>query len=398
MPDVNPLLSNVAPPQNTAAPRAGGNNASNAADNDDKQQHFANVLRDKTANTQAPKNDARAPAQADTDKSKVTAKDAKDAKDEDKSDDKSKPADPKDLAAALMAAAQQQQPAPPDATVAAAAAAAAAAANAANSAKTDVRGGTTAGDGKDVLGLGGDARAGAGRAADPRAGLFTDTAAGAQADAAGAKTGAGSFDSTLDTLMGRLRQEAGKDGDPKAATDSSTSTLAMLMPANQTTQAQQTAAVQRPSTLIEAPVGSPLFADEAAQRVTWLAKSGVEHAEIRVTPPDMGPIQVSIEMKQNEATINFTVHQTDTRVAVEDSLHRLEAMLADSGISLAQANVGQGSAGQSQAGGGSGNRGSGRGTGGSGNGGDGGNAGGIDAVGGASPRQGGVRGLVDTFA
>jgi flagellar hook-length control protein FliK len=98
-------------------------------------------------------------------------------------------------------------------------------------------------------------------------------------------------------------------------------------------------------------VGSPLFANEAAQRVTWLARNGIEHAEIRVTPPDMGPIQVSIDMHDNEATINFVVTQTDTRVALEDSLHQLEEMLAESGIALSQASVGQQDAGQSFAGG-----------------------------------------------
>ena len=123
----------------------------------------------------------------------------------------------------------------------------------------------------------------------------------------------------------------------------------MLMPSQNASPAQPNTSL-RPTSLIEAPVGTPLFADEAAQRVTWMAKNGIEHAEIRVTPPDMGPIQVSIDMHHNEATINFVVTQTDTRVALEDSLHRLEEMLADSGISLAQANVGQQDAGQSQQG------------------------------------------------
>jgi flagellar hook-length control protein FliK len=81
-----------------------------------------------------------------------------------------------------------------------------------------------------------------------------------------------------------------------------------------------------------------------------MAANGIEHAEIRVNPPNMGPIQVTIDMHQNEASIHFVVSQTDTRVAVEDSLHRLEAMLADSGIALSQASVGQRDAGQAYAG------------------------------------------------
>jgi flagellar hook-length control protein FliK len=91
---------------------------------------------------------------------------------------------------------------------------------------------------------------------------------------------------------------------------------------------------------IEAPVGSPRFVDETAQQVTWLVKNGLSEAEIRVKPADMGPISVRIEMNQNEATLTFAVSQPETRAAVQDSLHRLTEMLADSGISLGQANVG----------------------------------------------------------
>ena len=74
--------------------------------------------------------------------------------------------------------------------------------------------------------------------------------------------------------------------------------------------------------------------------MTWLAKNGIEHAEIRVKPAEMGPISVRIEMHGNEALISFAVTQPDTRVAVEDAMHRLEEMLAESGIALGQANVG----------------------------------------------------------
>jgi flagellar hook-length control protein FliK len=80
--------------------------------------------------------------------------------------------------------------------------------------------------------------------------------------------------------------------------------------------------------------------DETAQQVTWLVKNGLSEAEIRVKPADMGPISVRIEMNQNEATLSFAVTQAETRGAVQDSLHRLTEMLAESGISLGEANVG----------------------------------------------------------
>lgn len=101
---------------------------------------------------------------------------------------------------------------------------------------------------------------------------------------------------------------------------------------------------------IEAPVGTARFIDQAAQRVTWMAKNGVEHAEIRVRPAELGPITVRIELANNEVMVNFAVAQPDTRVAVEDALHRLEEMLAENGLAMSGANVGaQGSDGDEPA-------------------------------------------------
>ena len=94
------------------------------------------------------------------------------------------------------------------------------------------------------------------------------------------------------------------------------------------------------SIAIDAAVGTPRFTDETAQQVTWMAKNGIEQAEIRVKPAELGPISVKIEMNQGEAIISFAVTQPETRVAVEDALHRLQEMLAESGISLGQTSVG----------------------------------------------------------
>ena len=91
---------------------------------------------------------------------------------------------------------------------------------------------------------------------------------------------------------------------------------------------------------IEAPVGSPRFADETAQKVTWMVKNGLAEAEIRVRPADLGPISVRIEMNHNEALISFAVTQPESRAAVQDALHRLTEMLAEQGISLGEASVG----------------------------------------------------------
>jgi len=97
---------------------------------------------------------------------------------------------------------------------------------------------------------------------------------------------------------------------------------------------------------VHAPLQSPAFPEEAAQRMTWLVKNGVESASLRVTPPDMGPIEIRIRLTQDEATIAFAVTQPESGRAIEDAMPRLREMLLESGISLGHTSVESGNGGQ----------------------------------------------------
>ncbi|MBK6980946.1 MAG: flagellar hook-length control protein FliK [Betaproteobacteria bacterium] len=90
---------------------------------------------------------------------------------------------------------------------------------------------------------------------------------------------------------------------------------------------------------IATPVASPAFADAAATRVAWLAAQGVERAEIAVTPPDLGPVEAHISIRDGEATILFVAASPEARQALEDSLPRLAERLAEGGLALAGASV-----------------------------------------------------------
>ena len=350
MPELTPMptvtTTPAARPSGAARNAQGTDKSSNDATQDAQTQPFAAVLRGKCA-AQPPAKDPKADSKAKGDA---------------KGDGNS---DTDDAASGTALPALAPQAPSNDALFAAARLPLPAQLKAAASAATALAGipgkGALTGQAGPRTGLAlGDADRDAGRAlaagvADPP-GTF-----GAAALAAGMKAGAAALAAGATSLSAQAGLDGlpatghrgGTAGDAGNSSSTDNSTLAMLMP-NQNANPVQSGNAVRPTSLIEAPVGSALFADEAAQRVTWMAKNGIEHAEIRVTPPDMGPIQVSIDMHHNEASINFVVTQTDTRVALEDSLHRLEEMLAESGISLAQANVGQRDAGQSQQGNGRG--------------------------------------------
>lgn len=93
-------------------------------------------------------------------------------------------------------------------------------------------------------------------------------------------------------------------------------------------------------TAVAAPVGSAAFTDELSQRVVVFAGQKVQRAEISVTPADLGPIAVSIEVRGQEATLAFAASSHATRAAIEDALPRLRDMLSAQGLQLAGTHVG----------------------------------------------------------
>jgi flagellar hook-length control protein FliK len=76
-----------------------------------------------------------------------------------------------------------------------------------------------------------------------------------------------------------------------------------------------------------------------AERVVWMAKQGVQEAQISVNPRNLGPIEVHISMQKEQASVTFVAHHAATRDALEAALPRLRDMLQDNGLNLAQSDV-----------------------------------------------------------
>lgn len=91
---------------------------------------------------------------------------------------------------------------------------------------------------------------------------------------------------------------------------------------------------------VPTPLGHPAFGEDLSQRVMLFAGQRVQSAELTVTPADMGPISVSIEVRGQEAAMQFAASHATTRAAIEDALPRLREMLAAQGLQLTQADVG----------------------------------------------------------
>jgi len=101
---------------------------------------------------------------------------------------------------------------------------------------------------------------------------------------------------------------------------------------NNTTVAQQMK--------MNVPVSSPEWGAEFGKRIQMLMKNNIQHAEIRMDPPELGRIQVRINMNQDQANISFTALHANVREAIESNITRLRDMLGESGLQLGEADVG----------------------------------------------------------
>ena len=95
---------------------------------------------------------------------------------------------------------------------------------------------------------------------------------------------------------------------------------------------------------VAAPVHDPAWRGEVAGRIASLITRGVEHAELRLSPAELGPVELRIDVRGGEATLAIFAVQPTTRDALEQALPLLRDMLAQQGLSLGQASVQDGRA------------------------------------------------------
>jgi flagellar hook-length control protein FliK len=90
---------------------------------------------------------------------------------------------------------------------------------------------------------------------------------------------------------------------------------------------------------INTPVTHDKWGDEFNQKITWLATSKEQSAELHLNPPQLGPMDVVLKVSGDQATALFTSPHAAVREAIEQALPKLREMMADNGIMLGNATV-----------------------------------------------------------
>ncbi|MRS16254.1 flagellar hook-length control protein FliK [Enterobacteriaceae bacterium RIT691] len=104
-----------------------------------------------------------------------------------------------------------------------------------------------------------------------------------------------------------------------------------------------------PVVTVNSQLGTPEWQQNVSQHITLFTRQGQQTAELKLHPEDLGQVNITLKLDDNQAQIQMVSPHSHVRAALEAAIPTLRTQLADNGIQLAQSNVSSdGFAGQQQ--------------------------------------------------
>ena len=109
------------------------------------------------------------------------------------------------------------------------------------------------------------------------------------------------------------------------------------------------ATISTPSTpTLNSQLGSDEWQQALSQQIVMFSRNGQQNAELRLHPADLGAIQISLKLDNDQAQINLVSGHSHVRAALEAAIPQLRSALAESGIHLGESQVSSDSSAQGQ--------------------------------------------------
>ncbi len=92
---------------------------------------------------------------------------------------------------------------------------------------------------------------------------------------------------------------------------------------------------------LNVPPQHPGWNQSVGDRLQWMVGQNLQSAEIRLDPPELGSMEVRVQINKDHASIVFAAPNQQVRDALEAAIPRLREMMNDIGLSLGDVNVSQ---------------------------------------------------------
>lgn len=86
-------------------------------------------------------------------------------------------------------------------------------------------------------------------------------------------------------------------------------------------------------------VGTQGWDQALGQKIVWMVAGSQQSATLTLNPPDLGPLQIILNVSNDQADATFISAQPEVRHALEAALPKLREMMNEAGIQLSDATV-----------------------------------------------------------
>ncbi len=95
---------------------------------------------------------------------------------------------------------------------------------------------------------------------------------------------------------------------------------------------------------VESPVSDHEgWGDELSNRMVWMVRQDIKVANLRLNPSDLGPVEIRIQIKNEQVDIHFNSTHAQVREAIEVAVPKLREMFNDQLLRLDNVNISQNS-------------------------------------------------------
>jgi len=91
--------------------------------------------------------------------------------------------------------------------------------------------------------------------------------------------------------------------------------------------------------VVSAQLGSNEWQQTISQHITLFTRQGQQSAELRLHPEDLGQVQITLKLDDNQAQLQMVSGHSHVRAALEAALPVLRTQLAENGIQLTQSSI-----------------------------------------------------------
>lgn len=176
------------------------------------------------------------------------------------------------------------------------------------------------------------------------------TAASQSNNTAQSATSSGlTLDSSFQQALSNMVKQDDQAAIKASASDNAISATPIATASSLPAPVTASATTSTPSTpMLNSQLGSDEWQQALSQQIVMFSRNGQQNAELRLHPEDLGAIQISLKLDNDQAQINLVSSHSHVRAALEAAIPQLRSALAESGINLGESQVSSDSSAQGQ--------------------------------------------------